>query len=87
MEISQLLDLIEGIRISDAGFSVRVVNALARHLVWDKKGHAERKEPIRTIGQLARLSHNELIHIVSLLAGTIKEIEDTLMKKYGIALN
>lgn len=84
---SQFPDPIEEIPISEAGFSVRAFNALHRHMVRDGKGRLQTLDPINTVGQLSRMSHDELRRIANLGPSTLKEIDDVLFREYGITLS
>lgn len=78
---------IADVLISDIGLSVRAQNALDRHRVRDKKGHVTWLPPIRTLGDLCKLSRDELKNIDNLGVKTVKEIEDALFQQYGITLS
>ena len=84
MDSSCLPDSLDEIPISEAEFSVRAVNALSRHQIQGASGHIEFKEPIKTIGQLAKISYEELCGITNLGMRTVKDIENVLFREYGI---
>ena len=86
MDSSCLPDSLDEIPISEAEFSVRAVNALSRHQIQGASGHIEFKEPIKTIGQLAKISYEELCGITNLGMRTVKDIENVLFREYGIKL-
>lgn len=84
---SQLTDPVSEILISDMGLSTRAKNALNRHRVRDKTGNTVWLAPIRTLGDLCKLSRDELKGIDNLGTGTVKEIEDVLFQQYGLRLS
>lgn len=84
---SQLTDFISEVLISDMGLSTRAQNALNRHRVRDKTGNTVWLAPIRTLGDLCKLSRDELKGIDNLGTGTVKEIEDVLFQQYGLRLS
>lgn len=81
-----LEDVLDEIPLENMGLSVRAYNALTRHRVWTKGGESVYKEPVRTVGQLSRLTHEDLCVIRNLGKRSVDEIEQALLTQYGIRI-
>lgn len=84
---SQFPDPVSEILVSNLGLSVRAMNALSCPRFQDgRRGAIRHGMPIGTVGQLSKLSHEELCSIRNLGKGTVKEIEDALKEQFGIII-
>lgn len=79
-------DLVHNIKVTDLDLSVRAQNALHLHYVIPAKGKGRKEPPIETVGQLSRMSMQDLRMIRNIGAGTANEIARTLYDQYGIML-
>ena len=77
-----LEEAMDAIPLSALGLSVRVYNALTKHLVY-----GQRTKPIETAGQLAKLSREELYSIRNLGKRCGEEVEAALFEQFGIRLS
>ncbi|MCD8082332.1 MAG: hypothetical protein LUE86_02105 [Clostridiales bacterium] len=81
-ELSEL-DLLP---VEELELSIRTYKCLKNPCIAGKDGKSVSQDPIRTIGQLSRMTRKELSKIRNLGRRSLKEIEDVLEKTYGIVL-
>lgn len=82
-----LEEAMDAIPLSELGLSVRAYNAVTRHMVCNRKGDISYAKPIETVGQLARLSREELYNIRNLGKRCGEEVEAALFEQFGIRLS